>query len=678
MTKLPDWAVEAIVYRPLEQVAPGIEAALVGHRIPFRSIELDASLNLALPDHADVLMLGAVFEPFALELMAWARQRAIPVAAVEEVAQLGLNQADINNYDAPFDRLFLASHDEEERFVSLGYSPHILAVSGLPSYERIAAGGRADTAGILRLLGMGPDARPIVYTTSPLRSRLAIHNKDDSAFRVAILRQLAASSHGTGRRVIVKLHPNEDMSVARPAILSAIPNAIIIGREMSIDDILAVAGVLVNRGNSQTCLEAVLRGVPTVVAACGLRTLFHGAHGVQVIETPEQIPDAVRRAFDEAHPTASEFVARHLFLPESGVAGFLASELANLAGRHTVLDEPGWNWLVRSTLFVGGHARALRVLGALAPRSPWQSIVAAALAAHLAGDRQSASDCWRQCSAIDPGWFFPHYELAHLLLAEGRYEEAMSHAKQAIALHPPFHSLWHELPMRVIVMSAYRALGNHAAAAAEMEKLSRRGLVEIVPELLIERAAQFAATADGLEAAFSSLQRALEVIQSHPVGTEGDAVLRERASQQVGHVADTYERMRKPDTALRCLAWLAELQPNNSWVGFRHARVELMVGRLAGALHDLAALAGIPGAPQSVVERVLDHKSAAELLAFWPETPGGPLRQVILLGRCLAWAAGQLIAAPRDWPTTTSVALLTWLFVFRHWLRRLRSRPRPL
>jgi hypothetical protein len=104
----------------------------------------------------------------------------------------------------------------------------------------------------------------VVYTTSPLRSRAAIHNKDDWSFRQSVLQQLATASQRTGRRTIIKIHPNEDLESEREHIQKIIPNAIVIGRETAIDELFSVTGVLVNRGNSQTCLDAVLRGIPTV------------------------------------------------------------------------------------------------------------------------------------------------------------------------------------------------------------------------------------------------------------------------------------------------------------------------------------------------------------------------------------------------------------------------------
>jgi hypothetical protein len=134
--KLSGWRCKAIVYQPLARVAPGIAAALSAQGIDSIEIDQETEFEKHLSSDTAVLALGAVFESFALDLLAWAKSRQIPVIGIQEVAQLALNQADINNYDAPFDRLFVASSDEFRRFLELGYPRRILRVSGLLANER--------------------------------------------------------------------------------------------------------------------------------------------------------------------------------------------------------------------------------------------------------------------------------------------------------------------------------------------------------------------------------------------------------------------------------------------------------------------------------------------------------------------------------------------------------------
>jgi hypothetical protein len=360
--KLSGWRIQGVTYEPLAQIAPGIAQALSDQDIPAIGLAEGQAPGTALPSDVSILVLGAVFEPFALELLSWAKMQNTPVAAIEEVAQLGLNDEDICNYDAPFDRLFVASPDELEHFLALGYPREMLQVSGLPAYERIAALSAAEEAAALEHLGIRDGRKTILYTTSPLRSRRAIHNKDTPKFRDAMLRALATTRELTQRRIVVKLHPNEDLATERTFILERIPDAIVVGRELTMETLFAAAAVVVNRGNSQTCMEAVLRGIPTVIAACGLHTLFHDSDVARIVGSTDAITNAVIDAIAGTSSATAAFRARHCVLPESGVSAFIARELKMLTERQVRATPESWRWLIKSMLFMGRHARALELL----------------------------------------------------------------------------------------------------------------------------------------------------------------------------------------------------------------------------------------------------------------------------------------------------------------------------
>src|SRR5688572_31470993 len=161
-SKLSGWRCSAVVYLPLARVAPGISAALSDQEIDSIEIDQEWEFEKQLPNDPAILALGAVFEPFALDLFAWAKLRHIPVIAIQEVAQLALNQFDINNYDAPFDRLFVASPDEYRRFVDLGYPREMLSVSGLLASDRLSANGAICGDETLIKLGITDGKKPIV------------------------------------------------------------------------------------------------------------------------------------------------------------------------------------------------------------------------------------------------------------------------------------------------------------------------------------------------------------------------------------------------------------------------------------------------------------------------------------------------------------------------------------
>jgi tetratricopeptide (TPR) repeat protein len=712
--KLSGWRCTAIVYQPLARVAPGIAAALSAQGVESIEIDQETELEKYLSSDAAVLALGAVFESFALDLLAWAKSRQIPVIGIEEVAQLALNQFDINNYDAPFDRLFVASLDEQRRFLELGYPQQMLSVSGLLANERFDANQNIDANEFLLKIGITNGQKSLVYTTSPLRGRLSLHNKDDLLFREAVLTQIAIASRKMGCKTIIKLHPNEEREAAREWIHKVIPDAMVLGRETNMDELFAVTGVLVNRGNSQTCLEAVLRGIPTVVSACGLKTVFHDDGGVYVVDELSELSDAIERAAKEGPLDNSRIKAKHFFLPPEGVAGFIANAISILVNNPQPASERTWKWLIKSMLFVGRHDRALALCKTLQPRSRWQALVQDALQAHSEALIDESIACWLNCAQIDPQWYFPQYELAHGFQATRQFDKAIKHARKAIGLHPPFHSLWHEIPMRVVIMASHRQVGNISIAESELKLMDDRGLVDFVPELLIEKAAQLSVTPDRLEEASQCLDNANKQIVDFPVNKTTDAHLLERAAFQYLDVAKRYaatgnrarslvclkrtakmasrirviteaivsqslelgqqwENQKALDAAENCYKFAAKTDPIDHRSQYSLARVALTQGRVYKAIGTLRLLVETPDGPKQVVAKILSPAGAAKrFLGYWPATPTSILRPMKLAAYALAWAVQKIVKSRfHDFFDAGTGLLMIWMFVGRHFYRRL-------
>jgi len=671
MQALRGWRCQAIVYQPLALVSPGIGVAAREQAVETIEIEQNPNLDEQLPSATSVVALGAVFEPFALDLFGWAKRRQLPVIAIQEVAQLALNQYDINNYDAPFDRLFVASPDERQRFIELGYPSQMLSVSGLLANERFNASTNGEH-GMLKKLGAADGKKPIVYTTSPIRGRLALHNKDDRPFREAVLTEIAAASRRIGRKVVIKLHPNEEVEAAGEHIRKIIPDAIVIGREINMDQLFAATGILINRGNSQTCLDAVLRRVPTVVVSCGLKTLFHEDGGAYIVEELNKLCEVIEHADKEGFKDAAQVKAKHFFIPAEGVAGFIAKELSAIVQNRQPATEMTWNWLIKSMLFVGYHDRALQFCEKIESRSSWQECVRFALTAHREGRLQEAIERWQECSALNSNWFFPHYELAHGYHGLGDYQRAIEHAHKAIERHPPFHTLWHEIPMRVLIMASLRKMGDANGAARELNLLQARGLVVIVPELLIEKAAQLPAKKSQLKKAYNCLQKAFNQLRNYPVNEIVDAQLRERVLSQLYELGEKCERQKNYLVAERCYAHIVESCSNDTWAKFRLARATLTRGKLLTAFRVLHGMTKIRDVPKKVVDQALPPSEAARLVPFWPVTPRSILKPFKLAIFTFVWATGKFIRSDfQEKSNAATVLLLVAIFVVRHFFRRL-------
>jgi tetratricopeptide (TPR) repeat protein len=713
--KLSGWRCTAIVYHPLARVAPGIAAALSAQGIDSIEIDQETELEKHLSSDAAVLALGAVFESFALDLLAWAKSRQIPVIGIQEVAQLALNQFDINNYDAPFDRLFVASPDEHRRFLELGYPRQILRVSGLIANEHFDANQNISSNGLLLKIGITASQKAIVYTTSPLRGRLSLHNKDDLCFREDVLTQIAAASLRIGRKAVIKLHPNEDIEACQERIRKVIPDAMVFGREITMDELFAVTGVLVNRGNSQTCLEAVLRGIPTVVSACGLKTVFDDDGGAYVVDELSGLSDAIERAANEGPLDNSRIKAKHFFLPPEGVAAFIAKEISILVSNPQPATENTWNCLVKAMLFVGRHDRALSLCKTLQLRSPWQTLVHDALQAHSEARIKDSIALWLKCTQLDPQWYFPQYELAHGFQATSQFEKAIDHAHKAIELHPPFHTLWHEIPMRVVIMASHRQMGDVPRAASELKLMEGRGLVEIVPELLIEKATQLSVANERLEESERCLDNAIKFLVDFPVNETTDNQLLERAAFQYLDLAKSYattgnrarslalmertaklasrirviteaivsqslelgqqcENQKHLDAAENCYEFAAKTDPVDHRSRYNLARVALTQGKVYKAIGTLRLLIETPDGPKQVVAKILSPAAAAQILGYWPATPKSILRPMKLSAYAFVWAVQKMVKSGfHDFFDASTALLMIWMFVGRHFYRRLSS-----
>ena len=712
---MPEWRFVGILYRRWAKRTPGLDVALRQCEIDYLELDEAPALANELPTDTSVLVLGTAVDYFALDLMAWAKQRERPIVAIEEVAQLALNQRDMNNYDAPFDRFFLASAEEKHGYVELGYPVDKLCVSGLLANDRFGQAGGDQEKNIRERIGLGGGENAIVYTTSPLKHRLRIHNKDDWAFRESVLIQIATVSRRTGRITVVKLHPNEDLKTEREKIQEIIPNAIVIGREIGVDELFSITGVLVNRGNSQTCLDAVLRGIPTVIPACGLRTLFHYDGGAYIVEEMCNLAEAIETALANGAPDSSEVRAKHFYRPPNGVGHFIAREISALVGAASPADELFWNWLIKSMLFVGRHDRALQLSERIESRTAWQENVRIALKAHAEERLDDAVAAWRECIVLDQNWYFPHYELAHGYQTSGELFRAIEHAHKAIELHPPFHSLWHEIPMRVVIMASLRKMGNADGATNQLNTLEARGLVDIVPELLIEKAAQLSSVSERLEEAECSLDNALKLLNDFPVNETTDGHLSERAAFQYLDVAKRHaatgdrarslaclertaiiasriraiiepivsqslelgrqwENDKDLDGAAKCYNLAAETDSVDHRSRYVLARVSLKQGKFYNAFRSLHILAGIPNGPEQVVDWMLSPQAARRLFAYWPATPKSILKPIKLSAWVFAWALQRIVKSGfHDFFEAATVLLMIWMFIARHFYHRLSA-----
>jgi glycosyltransferase involved in cell wall biosynthesis len=510
---LPGWRVCSLLRSPETHWTNGIRERCLAEGIdvlPFPDIDALDQLGGITPT---MVGFGAVFENRAVELFAWAKSRSLPTFAIEEVVQIALNNGELNNYDLPFDRLFVANRAEADLFVAARHDPTAIRVSGPP----VDDGPGPDRDAARARLGLDPFARVVVYTTTPIRWRLSVHGKDDRAFRRSIFDALARL---VVRRddivVLIKLHPSENADVERGEAAALIPRVMVRGAEASIHDVLAAADVLVNRGNSQTALQAVHLGVPVVVAACGLRTVFHRYGGAFVVDRVGQLAEAVVQALDGGRLPTDALIAAIWHSPSGGAAGYIAREIEALATADCSATPATWDWTLKTALFHAPHmaAEAVRRMGG--DCSALVRTVASALDAEHRGERREALEAWLACERYAPTWFYPHEAAATIASTLG--DRALLHAQMELALGklPSASRANHEIPLRLTAVRFDRARDAFDCAAASLRPLLVQGLQQVMPEVALEQACLRLAVGDW-DGGRDALDMAEAAIRDHPI-----------------------------------------------------------------------------------------------------------------------------------------------------------------
>ncbi len=517
--EMPTWTFLVIYHEGLNIVAPGIVKAFLAMNfsvLSIRSLEELSNLSLPLPC---VVAFGAIFEPFALSLFAWAKRQQIPVVGFEEVAQLSLNNLDINNYDAPFDKLFVASPAEYQLFSKLGYPSSMLEISGLLSKRKSPY--PLDKSAAKKQLSLAVTRPLILYTTSPLRTRRAIHNKDDRQTREQILFQIQRAARELNAAIVVKLHPNERLNQEVRQIHKICPSAAVFDRSPDVASLFAAADVVVNRGNSQTALDSALLGIPTVVASLGLPTLFESISWPWIAESSGDISRKIIAAVKSTACDFERLPGASFVLPPEGAARFIAESLELCIQTRGVEKFDMWIWLIKSILFMGGHEEALTLCRALSPTSNEFFLIGNALQAHKAGNYTDAIAWWEKVSLNDPGWFFPLHEMAFESVAIGEHRVAIDFARSARRLLPRFHRYWHDIPLSIIIARSLRERGEISLALDAFSELDAGGISDVMPEILIEKSRIFAVN-ESFKVSASLAVTAIQTVLLSPIGTEPD------------------------------------------------------------------------------------------------------------------------------------------------------------
>ena len=249
-------------------------------------------------------------------LLAEAIRRGIPTVALEESNQIALNQGAINNYLLPADRVLVASEHERRGMIDSGLPAERFEVTGWPFYSgRTGKVSPEHKTRQKEILGLDPK-RPVAALTLT-----GLYNAGSGEASRKRELTLAAQGLPEDYQLAVKPHPTEPLKMLAPFLEECAPASVAIEGMVPIEELLDASDLLLNRGASQVCFEALLQDVPVVVLDTGIETPFHHLAREVVVGTEQELRDAVRYFGDVGMTYYKPLLEAHLPLaPESARA----------------------------------------------------------------------------------------------------------------------------------------------------------------------------------------------------------------------------------------------------------------------------------------------------------------------------------------------------------------------
>ncbi len=225
-----------------------------------------------------------------LELLSAAIEHGIPTIAIEESNQIALNQGRVNNYVLPVDRVLVASLHESRGMIGAGFPEDRFVVTGWPFYTgQLGPTLEEGKKQAKEELGLDLD-RPVAALTLT-----GLHDAGESPSVRKRQLSLAAAGLPEEYQLAIKPHPIEPLDTLMPFVTECAPNAVVIEGMVKVDKLLEAADVLLNRGVSQVCIEALFNDIPLIVLDTGITTPFHSVVDQVIAKSEADIKEILGR-----------------------------------------------------------------------------------------------------------------------------------------------------------------------------------------------------------------------------------------------------------------------------------------------------------------------------------------------------------------------------------------------
>ena len=210
-----------------------------------------------------IIFRHALPTSWRLQLMWGAIEKKIPTLAWEEVNQLTLNDKAINNYLLPTSKLLVPSRFEKKLFVEAGFRKHLIDVIGWPFVNLVLKRTGRDVADRVATVTVGVFRHHHPASQETVKDTERLFRLIDAGLPEEWI-------------VWIKPHPAELKNSLRFLAKQCFVRhkTKIFDSRIDFNLILDKTDLLINRGLSQTCLEALAVGVKLAVVPFGLTTRF--------------------------------------------------------------------------------------------------------------------------------------------------------------------------------------------------------------------------------------------------------------------------------------------------------------------------------------------------------------------------------------------------------------------
>ncbi|NQZ57775.1 MAG: hypothetical protein HRT88_09980 [Lentisphaeraceae bacterium] len=232
----------------------------------------------------------------------------LPVIAIEEGNQLSLNDKKLNFYGLPHTLLLTVSERERELFIECGHAPERVTTVGLAKYT--SPPSITAVIALREKLHIDSNKKIVLYASSPLQ-RFIAHSYETWENRKCVFRYLQSVGKNDVQ-IVVKLHPREDIEAETKRVKELLPAAIVLGGDFSVHELISIAGVVINRGNSQIALEAIWLKTPLIIIPQKLRTIFDAQQKISVCHSLVDFKSSLQEALNgEQEKPSQDFFKAH-------------------------------------------------------------------------------------------------------------------------------------------------------------------------------------------------------------------------------------------------------------------------------------------------------------------------------------------------------------------------------